>query len=549
MAKNQLESTDLLNPSNIEKWFTRVESSLQSGNAVTDDAIKSELATDFLARFGLQTPKDVITFLKSESGKVTIAMINEENERLAKLHENQVEMQREEISRERFLAFLLMALAYEEEAQKEWVIERNEETDKELQKQAEEARKHEQISQVESRPEKIIEQRIRDYKTASETLENVLERKNESAEALEQEMTLLEDESQQSDKKHELFEKSLEDILVLMTPPFTMDEMHTKVAELTANINKDADRVVLLLDSGHEAEARDLLNESTAQNIQVAAIKDMLSVFGHLKTMYTQSGEQTNSFADAYFIVSRTSKIVQHDNQFYLLPADQNDSIADLSPTHREEARLAFEKIKPEIMAVKHLVLQNKGLERSSFQHRRDSLADRSDTLQHEIMLLANQLVKMQAALATTTTALLSSKQSTPTAGPSTKPAMALKPLLPAASAPRPSPQKASSPAQSTAALTAGYRHILQLMLRNGNPPSRQSIRDLTLQSYDPKLQLVAKQLQPGVALTQNVRQQLDALAKQWGILPDPTHDALTPTDSATPQAPTPFGTWPPRPF
>ncbi|PWY54400.1 hypothetical protein DGG96_17135 [Legionella qingyii] len=137
---NSAQSVSMtLNSSQLEQWFATIE----RDNAPNTSETNPHLATQFLARFGLREAKQVVEFLKTTGGNETINMIAQElmkEEAKAQLIR---ESTADEMLRQQRLLFLLMTLISKNKAHVEHVNEMTQEQiDKQLKETKAEAKKN-----------------------------------------------------------------------------------------------------------------------------------------------------------------------------------------------------------------------------------------------------------------------------------------------------------------------------------------------------------------------------------------------------------------------
>lgn len=115
-----------LSSQHLEQWFVNLERDLlkhQKKNSITpnlsiqEDQNDAYLATQFVGRFGIKSPKDVITFLKSPAGDTVKTMIGEYLAEVAAQQEAQrIEYQNEQMHHRLGIIALLLWLVHRGEA-------------------------------------------------------------------------------------------------------------------------------------------------------------------------------------------------------------------------------------------------------------------------------------------------------------------------------------------------------------------------------------------------------------------------------------------------
>lgn len=432
-----------LTASKLESWFAQIEKDLfktsqpVQGHTPSNSGNNSYLATQFVSRFGLKTAADVITFLKSPAGKSTKALIAEELAEIAAQREERLFQLREhEAMRHRLLAFLFLGLLYKREAKAHQLNNMlAEEIDSHLRKEEKEAILAENKSSSSEYPN-FINEEIQAYQKASIALEEKLQSKIAMSEALEAEIASVEEQAAAITNKYDAYDLHIKDIeneiqTHLNVPalnaasstntPEIEATIEQKIADLETRSDQLATEMFQDFDVDDDKRVRELVDRHNAVNIQVVNLKDMLSVIQGKKVLYNMKGEQASSFADADFILENDKKIVLHDGKFHLLQAKQ--SIEDLQQNEalKAQSHQAYQRIKPDIMSVKKLVEHNRILEEKVLSEKKDPLFLRSEAMQQDIMLLTNQLTKIQAAHAMAKSAQ-DPTQNTPTPRPSMSP-------------------------------------------------------------------------------------------------------------------------------
>ena len=158
----------------------------------------------------------------------------------------------------------------------------------------------------------------------------------------------------------------------------TIDKLQTRLDALEKTTDTEAEAIHQLVDKGEYDEARLRLDGLNAKNLQIGALKDMMSVTKGDKDMYNNKGEKVELFKEADFIVPRDKKIVREGDDFFLLPKNE-----PLSYKNRSVARENFLRAKPEISSINKLVSMNRAIE--------------MDVLDAEIACLSGELTQEQA--------------------------------------------------------------------------------------------------------------------------------------------------------
>ncbi|ASQ45480.1 hypothetical protein [Legionella clemsonensis] len=487
----------------------------------------SYLATIYLSRYGLKTSKDVITFLKSPAGHDVLAIIGQQLAEIESIKEAvQLEQRDHEIRRHRALAALLLGLLYEKEARaKEKNTEIQKGIDKKLHQsptstasesnseianaqaqynaytesinalqktlsdKLQESEKLEVELEIElqklDEQDAIIEERYNLFDGNLDALDQYIillnshsmspEERSKTLTQLEQKITQLQE--QLSSTGNANVKKQLETLQTTYsilqkqteTPEFTTEHLELKINNLKETLEKQAGKIGALIEEGNEEKARQLLHKHNGLHVQYEGLRDMVAVLKGEKTLWSKDGQPMSSFAqfgESAFILSKEQSIVLHDGKYYLLQKDQSpENFPFLSEEDKNRAHKDFERARPSISSLKTLVHHNKTLEKGLQFDKREAINTRSETMQQEILLISNQLTKLQAARADVELLMKQLNNLTPeiaTDPRSTTPVPS----------PKPSMNSKSSQPTNTQVVAQSYRHILLLMKANPTPQS-----------------------------------------------------------------------------
>ena len=485
VLKNIKDQDIQLKASQLEHWFADAESWLiQKQPELSPTPLntsESTLATQCLGRFGLQSSSDVISFLKSPAGESTMALLGKELAEMAAIDEQvQQDLLIKQRQHKRKLMFLLLGLLHKHEARAhrlEEEIQRYNEKRLHNEKEAIEKR-HLTESSISYDPLTVDA-----YLHVSNAIEQSLDTKLVEAKKLEKELINIEKIIAMTSKKYTNYTAELDrahEEIAQWTLDVPLTTVKEKISQLTAMIDSENIEISKLLDSGEDNAARDRMELNNARNLHVAMLLDMLSVMDGSKIMYTQEGERTQLFHEADFIIPLQKKIAFKNGKYYVLQATQNAD--NLSSDEKEQGEKAYLRLRPDIMGVKKLVQHNKTLEHKEHHEKKSSLLARSETMQQDILLLANQLIKIQASRANALSAL-------PTPTPA---------------APSPTSGRTNS------RLSQSYKHMIRLMNAG---PTAQSIdwlkKTMGNTKKSKKLQEEINTLAPGKPISSGLMNQL----------------------------------------
>jgi hypothetical protein len=474
--------------------------------------------------------------LHSPAGEATIAMIGKELAEMAALEDNiQQEVLSEQRLHKRLMAFLLLGLLHRREAHADQLNEEAEQIIHQHAKTEEQTALKRQQAAAALHPHEFVERNIAAYSKAANAMEAMLENRLHESKTLEQALAELELNMLLAGKKYAHYDTHLQEIyqeLAKLTlegpiPPTTIQQ---RIHALSQQIDLDTDQVSGLLDAGNEDEARDLMEISNARNLQIATLRDMLSVINDQKLMYTPMGMVTKDFQEAAYILAKEHKLVHDNGKYYLLKHGQN--FAELSPSERDNSEQAYLRLRPEIMGVKQLVAHNQGVEEKAHNERKTSLSARSDMMQQEILLLANQLTLIQAARADAMGAI--SEASTTTPGIKLTP-------LPSAPSPVPHPRASSHVSDTPKYMANSYREILQLMRTNPTQRAIDWLKNSLATTPDPSIQTQLNKLMPGKPINPGLMNMLLARRDLGQLLALTNKPGNEEPELAPSTAPTPF--------
>ena len=523
-----------LTAAHLETWFAQAECSLLGSKHELSPKNKTaqihRLSTQFLSHFGLQSPQAVIDFLNSPAGKITTALVGKQLTEMMAIEEHvQENLLAAHLMKRRRLSFLLAGLLHRREMR---IHRLNEEAqlanDKRHRAEETEAiQKRLASSSDKEIQEAYLEITLAAYTEASNETERLLDNKILASKTCEDALVALELRRAFSATKYKHYNTHLalayDDLAQwALLPTLTVSDVQQKIQILTKQLNATVDEIQNLLEEGKDKE--DMFHEkmaiSNAQNLHIAMLMDMISVIEGRKFLYTQNGIRTQNFNEAEFIIAAEKKIVFKDSKYYLLNADKD--IENLSHEDKQAGEEAYLRYRPEIMGVKPLVKHHQQVEQDEHSKSHALLSSSNDTIQQEILLLANQLTQIQAARANIETSLIAA----------------------------PTPTMTASPNTTTKGLSTSYSHMLLSM-----KPTKRSIDWLKTnidKIAEPKLKAEVNKLTPGKPIPPTLLTQLLA-RRDLGLLwlnpskPDIAKTDLTPY-AATPARTTPFSVIP-NPF
>lgn len=211
----------------------------------------------------------------------------------------------------------------------------------------------------------------------------------------------------------------------------------------------------------------------------------------------------------------------------------------------KREAQKNFERARPSISNLKTLVHHNKTLEKGLQSEKREAINARSEAMQKEILLISNQLTKLQAARADTELAIKQLNKLAPEIATD-----------PRSTTPVPSPKPSTSKSTQTAntqVIAQSYRHILLLMKANPTPQSVSRLESILRRpdgTIDSSTQAVLASIRYGQPIPQQTMNSLLKNMERLGIsaykpnvtrIPRPRETAHDDQPAPTPFSKTPY--------
>ncbi len=417
----------------IEKWADLIyknldnavklgQSSTKAGTLPTNDLIP----TVTVSRFGIKSPKDIVTFLRSPAGDSLMTKMGTQMAIEKSLDDYlQLERREQELMMHRIrAAFFLWALekkAHAHDKQEEIVLEQNA-------KAIKNSGKTSTPTTTSSTPTAAqragLLQAIDDYQRA---LAKNQERQKELADErgeLDKKLGKLNAEGELITFKYDLFEAQLADFdnflaeCAKLDPKASDKEIEQHITMVKQKMEDYLLHVEDLIMKNQDEEASLVMKMHVALGLQLATQHDRLAVKDEKKYYVREDGSEAKTFEEAHYVLDthlhtqdeslkaialelRRERIHKDENKkYYLLKPGQTwDSIKD-NEDAKNEAHKKFEHKKPELMVVKKLVRHNKGLETEFHQERVDDVKEKIQTNEKERQLANNQKNVIESSLA-----------------------------------------------------------------------------------------------------------------------------------------------------
>ncbi|QMT60710.1 hypothetical protein [Legionella sp. PC997] len=394
-----------------EKLDASIQSKITSGELTfsSKDADPNPSTID-LSQFGLHNPEDIKIFLLSPAGETVIHEIGSElaHERAIE-EERQLQIQEDILMEERKKGFLFHLLLSEEaeaqKAQNELIEMQQEKALKPSEQTPQKKKTSEQNSALKDTLEGY-DSSIRSYQEQQKNLKT-------QEKALNEELNRLEEESLAIEAKHTTYNNVL-NAYDKSAPTFEKNPemLDREISSLERQIDRLTEHVFEELDKGNEKEARKILDQQNALNLQLASLKDIKSKVGNEKVFFDADlNSEGVTYDKALFALPKDQApgLVKHNGEFYLLNKGEKWDDVKNDSFKLAEAQARFENAKPEIMSVKNVVQHVKKQEVEQNASRKDETRSKLVVNKAEQLMVKNHITSMQAARANAKQALTSS--------------------------------------------------------------------------------------------------------------------------------------------
>lgn len=571
------------------------KSILTHKNEPSESAKTHETTSVDLSRFGLQTPGDVIQFLKTPAGETVrteiIEQIAHEKEAQEKLQADAIE---HTIFMHRLLAFFLMLFISERTDAaayiKELTIQYNE---KIMTDEAKAIKESFSSTQTSDSRKKELTDILTHYDNAINQVKNKLQNNSTEQQSVQEMANKLDLQGLLLTSKYDQFNQSLmaleksadmqnivhiehlqsqiteltdqvkgvteeieqlikaeehEKAAVLTAKNNALKgqlgglhHMHTshlnliqnKIAELAEGMLSQIDEMNRLAAANEDKQLMEVIQKHNAINLQIAELHDMHAVYKGDKCIYNAQGKPVTSFKDAEFILPKEYKIVEENGTHYLLKPGQNWNNVKENPQQKNAAQQEYERTKQELIRVKNVVETNEGIEKKLHKERVNTNQKQLSTIHQQRLVLENQNKLLQSARASTQHLL--------DTGNFTR------------EAPRPTPTMQSTPhapKTSQSAATLFYRDQIQL-LRKTSQVLPQDLLKILGTLPDTRIPGLAKlkadienmsKIQPRTPIPHQMMQSILQNMERFGVDANkPSVTSITKPSESRRNTPTPF--------
>jgi len=536
------------------------ESSITKKPKLSLDSKIEKFHHQMVGQLGLKDATTVAAFLKSPAGLKTKALIHEQQVLLAELKKIRQHAMLDNLLRKmRIKAFLYLIAVYKRKARAK---ELNAAIQRQIDERLASSQKPTEVEAVQSfnpfdGTQFVLKQTYASYKLAAQVIESTLEEKLKEAQALEEELALLEIEGEKIVERYQAFHERLIDLdaqyeqFVERNKEKTTAEKIADIKNMIATLNEtietkraEIDRLVV---ANQDAEAMALLPELNSLNGQSAGMEDILSVLEGRKLFYNAAGQSVDSYKQADFILAKTQRLYvdKQSGVTYLLTASSDlDSeglaklLNSLSPKDKLTAQHHYERAKPEISNLKALVASNKELELALHTEKKSKALAHSEQLQQEILDLTNQAATIASMMEQLDQTLNQVNKQLGADIQLTTPK------------PKPTPGGTASVKKEAVSRTLVCKHLLELIKSN---PTEAAINrfasSFVLPDGSPNKEaqdLVRNSIKPGMPIPQTTMNRLLQDLPRFGVTANSPR--VTPIPDKTPSkipAPTPFKTTP----
>ena len=473
-----------------------------------------KIPSELIAYFGFQSANDLLIFLNSPKGKITLAIIEQRIAEMVDILEKlKLSHQLAQMKKVERLVFLLLALLCEWEEQEQFIMQNAQLF---LEKQQAEAKRLSAEANKEASKPLVLPfgpEITEVYQEAISVLEEELNNKIQASATLENKIRNHEMTSHMADEMYETCILFLTDstakILRLLESnggikyrlPSIIDSIHNEIQSIQSALALGARDIAEDLNKS-EPNTQQQLGISTASQLQLTFFTSVISWLKNEKYSYDKKGERTEDFEKAYYLVPEDKKIVRINDELYLFPARETN-IENLSHEQLKKARHAFLHLEPQMLMVMPLVNQNRDAQVNAFRLQSSLYYTESSRLQSEMLHLGE---KLRQANQTTTAARNCIQQSTIKPSPI---------LAPSPATPTPGPTPKPSPRPANKLISESHLAILRLLSHDPTKTSIMALRQVAPLEAKTKLQ----QLKPNQPLSPD---ELDTLEKAFHPSPSP---------------------------
>lgn len=532
-----------LNSTKLERWFESLTKAKHLSDKTTHPSEQQRLS--LLGYLGLKNESDVFRFLHSKTGKEFISHFMEELAEIASLEEQQLNIAAER-KRKHFamLAFLYLGMVHKKKAR---AAKLNEAIQQQIDKTLQAAKEHNNAPYAAERTR--LANQLEAIDNSIMALDAVLQYKSDEKTLLAQERKQLQIQADIMAERHMIFAEQMNQLetFVLSLPEvreYQKQHLDENITRLQNQLSDLGSRLDAHIPHHLDKQARQLMHEHSALLLHLEALQDIASVQSGEKKYYNKEGMETTTPKDAAFILAPNQKIAKDGSGNYYL-IDAHEDLHAMDEPQKSKAMHKFEKVQTEILTIPRLIKHHCKMEKE-LTHQRMQQVDLHDKhLDASMELTLNMKQHLQA-----TRASIRAELDKPQ--PDLERTHALNQSMPQIA--NNSKDFALRALQPDPAITQ-IRQRIDTMSRNPTPAQ---IKDLSQnmsaifrknnQEMPGFIRKDMDKIQPGqpipLRILMNLNAQLYKLEFASIKLKMEPKTAPTPT----PTAPTPFGTWPPKP-
>ena len=390
----------------LESWFAALERSNIDSNLNQEFEEDDEgLATQFLSRFGMKSPTDVIAFLKSAEGKAATAMIREEMAKIESMEEYDQFLADEEIKKEqRMLGSLFLALMYESDAEADSLNELIATQNEQRIQHAHDAATGSPVDEAAFEHDILVEQQDA-FKSAVGAVDDKLKVKTAELEAVDKTITQLEQQKQALDADHKVFDDHLAELdgfLASTDPQANQAELiDQRISALQTTMDKQDEEIKGLIEAGKNAEVNPALTKRQGLQLQMDGLREKQDVLKGKKHFCDAEGNPVKSPKDAKLVLDIGKKIVKDpaDGRCHLIGA--HEELQSIKSSGNAQERLSasqknYQQTLTGNTSVRAKVDTSKQLKEELHLQRHSAALKQKASLQGDISLLTTQKTKLQ---------------------------------------------------------------------------------------------------------------------------------------------------------
>lgn len=381
-----------LTTSHLEDIFREAASTLpirQSNYSQADEENAPEpddTPEMLLNNFGMQRPIDVIRFLNSTEGKITLGIIND---KLAEILSRENQLRQEALEQQRadkcLIAWILLGMMYKNTASAEYVIE-------------EERQNLERIKAVEHL------NKVASFESSTRSLGELLAKTKNEMNEVAAKIANIDEQIEEAKEKYEKFDTYLDELdqevaIMKESPDFSHEMLEDKINHLTDSTDVLANEISTLLEENKPKAAYQKMLNLEKVHMGIHHLKDQVSVMKGHHVFLKADGTPTKHPHEHHFILSAKdaaeNKIIHDNGNHYFIKKHQNFN--ELSPKEKEAGAKKYAELRPEITGVRSLMKHNSHLEFNALHHHKREFTSEHQKLAQQLQLVSEKHTQAKA--------------------------------------------------------------------------------------------------------------------------------------------------------